>query len=356
MDYSARLNISYYQTIAVINEAHKVYLVQHQETKKIYIKKILEVYNFSIYDYLQHNKISGIPQVIDLYEEDGRLTVIEQFISGASLQDIMASGELSAAALTEYMCELCDILEKLHSLNPPVIHRDIKPSNIIVTCYDHVMLIDFNAAKYLTDANVSDTVLLGTKGYAAPEQYGFGSSTPQTDIYALGILLKELVSALPVPTEKFDRIIQKCTRINPADRFESAAGLKQEIQKLNGDPAAVHSEPFLRRALLPPGYRTFTPWKMVVSSIVYLFVFWFCLSIEFKNVFGSQLWMERIFFLGIALSVVFCSFNYCGIQRFLPLCKNSNRIVRGIGVVLLDLIIAVLIFVVMLVLESILFP
>lgn len=91
------------------------------------------------------------------------------------------------------MYELCEILEKLHSANPPIVHRDIKPSNIIITNYDHVILLDFNAAKYFTDPNTSDTILLGTKGYAAPEQYGFGSSTPQTDIYAVGILLKELV-------------------------------------------------------------------------------------------------------------------------------------------------------------------
>lgn len=94
------------------------------------------------------------------------------------------------------MYDLCEILEKLHSVTPPIVHRDTKPSNIIITNYEHVVLLDFNAAKYFADTDTADTILLGTKGYAAPEQYGFGSSTPQTDIYALGILLKELVKSL----------------------------------------------------------------------------------------------------------------------------------------------------------------
>ena len=355
MDYSNRLSISYYKTIAVINETHNVFLVQHQETKKIYVKKILDVYNSQIYDFLQHNKIIGIPGVVDVCEENHRLTVIEEFISGASLQEIMESGQLSLTALTHYICELCDVLERLHSLNPPIIHRDIKPSNIIVTSYDHVMLLDFNAAKHLTDASASDTVLLGTKGYAAPEQYGFGSSTPQTDIYALGILLKELSLALPVPTDKFDKIIQKCTQINPSDRFESVAALKQEMIKTGETQASLPSHSFTWKSVVPPGYRTLTPWKMLVSTVSYLFVLYLSLSTEFKDTFGAALWVERFFCLCMMLSIIFISFNYCDIQRCLPLCKNKNWILHYIGILLLDFIVLFSLFLIMYMLESVLF-
>ena len=355
MDYSNRLNISYYKTIAVINETHNVFLVQHQETKKIYVKKILDVYNSQIYDFLWHNKIVGIPGVVELCEENHQLTIIEEFISGASLQEIMDLGQLSITSLTHYMCGLCDILERLHSLNPPIIHRDIKPSNIIVTSYDHVMLLDFNAAKHLTDASASDTVLLGTKGYAAPEQYGFGSSTPQTDIYALGILLKELSLALPVPTDKFDKIIQKCTQINPSDRFESVATLKQEMIKTGETQASLPSHSFTWKSLVPPGYRTQTPWKMLVSTMSYLFVLYLGLSLEVKDTFGPALWVERIFSLCILLAIIFISFNYCDIQRCLPLCKNKNRILHYVGILLLDFIVVISLFLIMFILESVLF-
>ena len=79
MDYAERLAISYYHTIADINSAHHIYLVQHQESRKICIKKILDVYNPDIYRYLQHHGITGIPRIQHVYEEEGQLTVIEEF-------------------------------------------------------------------------------------------------------------------------------------------------------------------------------------------------------------------------------------------------------------------------------------
>ena len=79
---------------------------------------------------------------------------------------------------------------------PAIIHRDIKPSNIIITAYNRAVLLDFNAAKYYSCQSTEDTVLLGTQGYASPEQYGFGSSSPQTDIYSMGILFRELLNSI----------------------------------------------------------------------------------------------------------------------------------------------------------------
>ena len=81
MDSAPRLTISHYKTIAVINESHNIYLVQHQDTKKVYVKKILDIYNSQIYQFLYRNKITGIPQIIDLHEDDNQLTVIEEFVS-----------------------------------------------------------------------------------------------------------------------------------------------------------------------------------------------------------------------------------------------------------------------------------
>lgn len=253
------------------------------------------------------------------------------------------------------MYELCEILEKLHSANPPIVHRDIKPSNIIITNYDHVILLDFNAAKYFTDPNTSDTILLGTKGYAAPEQYGFGSSTPQTDIYAVGILLKELVDYLPEPTGQFADIINTCTQMNPADRFPSVSTLKQLFMQTDKLGQAKIKKPFCLKLLIPPGYRTLTPWKIAISSIIYLFIFWLCLTLETKDTTGLALWLERIFCLMIMLSVVFCSFNYCNVQHIFPLCRHHNRILHYVGIVLLDIIITAYLFIVMVIIESLFF-
>ena len=362
MDYAERLAISYYNTIATINDAHKVYLVQHRESQKIYIKKIIDIYNPYIYKYLQDHPITGIPKLYDIYAENGQLTIIEEFISGTSLQELIDDRALSIDFIVRFLCELCDILEKLHFLNPPIIHRDIKPSNIIITPYQHVVLIDFNAAKYFTNQSDSDTVLLGTKGYAAPEQYGFGSSTPQTDIYALGILLKELSAALSVPTTLFDAIIQICTQINPSDRFQNVHMLKAEIEKIKNGSTNDHrparpakpAGPVTWKNLTPPGFRTRTPWKIFTASIIYLFIFWLCLSFEVKDATVVQVWIERIISLLIMLSVVFCCFNYCNIQCFVPLCTSNHRLLRYFGILLLNIAVTFSLFMVMCILISIL--
>ena len=355
MNDASRLTMSYYKTVAVIHESHNIFLVQHQESKKIYVKKILDIYNKQIYQYLYENKIFGIPQIIELYEDNNQLIVIEEFVSGSSLQEIIDTNDLSSLSIIHYICELCVILEKLHSVNPPIVHRDIKPSNIIITNHNHVMLLDFNAAKYVTDISITDTVLLGTKGYAAPEQYGFGSSTPQTDIYATGILLKELVDALPEPTTIFYEIINTCTQMNPADRFPSASSLQLALQQAGQPLKPDIYKPFTRKSLIPPGYRTKTPWKIAVSSIIYFYTVWLCLSMEFENTTGPALWLERFFCLLIILSVIFCTFNYCNVQRFLPLCRHKNRILRYIGIAILDIIVTIYLFLIMMIIESVLF-
>lgn len=143
----------------------------------------------------------GIPRIIEYLEEDNRLILIEEYISGCSLQDMIDDGKLSLTDIFCYMLELCNILEILHAHSPAIIHRDIKPSNIIITNYNKAVLLDFNAAKYYSEQE-KDTMLLGTQGYAAPEQYGFGASSPQTDIYSLGILLKEMTTSINYSDKK----------------------------------------------------------------------------------------------------------------------------------------------------------
>lgn len=335
MDFSKRLSISYYKNIALLNEEHKVYIVQHQENKKIFVKKKLDVFNTSIYQHLQITPIEGIPQIVELYEEDSSLTVIEEYISGETLQEKINKCCLHESDINCYIKDLCNILIKLHSFNPPIIHRDIKPSNIVITPYNRVFLLDFNAAKYFTDSKSSDTVLLGTKGYAAPEQYGFGSSTQQTDIYAIGILLKELTSSLSTPTNKFNNLIKKCTQINPSDRFLSVAELNKKL-RLESPYNSTDFQIESWRSFIPPGFRTHTPWKMIVSFTGYLLIFWLCLSLEVKNVTGMGLWIERIFCLLMFLSVVFAGTNYLNIQNIIPLCQHKNRIIHYFGIILLN--------------------
>lgn len=341
-----------YKIIATLNENHNIFLVQDITTQKIYVQKILEVYNYDIYKTLSQLQIPAIPAIVDFYQDAGRLIVIENYISGQSLADIIQSSSLKVETIVHYGIELCRVLNKLHGLQPPIIHRDIKPSNIIVTEHNHLVLLDFNAAKHFTDVTTNDTVLLGTQGYAAPEQYGFGSSTPKTDIYATGILLKEMTSCLSSVPAKLEKVIDRCVQIDPADRYASVKDLEQDLA------AILQPQEFPKAnttSLLPPGFRTKTPWKIMIAIPSYLILFWLCSSLTVEGVSGGALWLERVFCLLIFLSIIFVAFNYMDIRRLIPLSKHSNILLRYMGVVFLCITIVFSLLICMSFLQSIFF-
>ena len=350
MDYTNRLAVSYYKTIAVLNEEHKVYLVQHAKTGVIGVKKVINIYNRDVYYYLKQNPILGIPRILELYEEKDCLIVIEEYINGTTLAELM-KGPMDAKTVEKYMIGLCEILERLHGLNPPIIHRDIKPSNVIVNSFGQVVLLDFNAAKYYTQSNTADTVLLGTQGYAAPEQYGFSSSSPRTDIYSMGILFRELIESLPEQERgKYFKIIQKCIRIDPKERYASAKQLRMAISSLGNNKKQTK-----RIWFLPPGFRTLKIWKMLLACFGYIFIGWFSLTLKVENTYGIVLWLERFLLFGISLFLIFFSANYGGIQKMIPLCNSKKKGVRLFGIILWDVIFFFVLTVSFLTLISIIF-
>ena len=352
--------MSYYKTIDTLNDDHKIYLVKHLETGKIYVKKILDIYNKDIYVHLKKNPIKGIPTIIEICEEDNHLIVIENYISGTTLSEFITSTTPSLDVLMQIMMELCDILQPLHNENPPIVHRDIKPSNIIISEYGHPILIDFNAAKYCHNLDSNDTVLLGTKGYAAPEQYGFGSSSPKTDIYALGILLKEMLSSLNItPSRDIDDIITKCTQINPSDRYSCVNALKKALlhtyspnEETNTTQSSVDTAEIPgKKRFLPPGYRSLTPWKIIYSTLGYAFLIWMTCTLKFKNAANGQpvsanvALIEKLYIFITIIGIIFFNGNYLGIQKHFSICRHNNRIIRYFGLLLIDVTIIFTLFI-----------
>ncbi len=234
--FDSKLPVSYYQEIATLNEEHNIFFVQHIETKKVYIKKLMTVYNLNVFEQLFKNPIKNTPRIYAMYEHDNCLTIIEEYISGDSLQEVVdLCGPLNERDVINYCIKLCDILNDLHSSSPAIIHRDLKPSNIILTENERIILIDLNAARQCIDEKERDTHLLGTKGFAAPEQFGFGNSSCQTDIYAVGNLIKSLLQPNNKSrkiSSKLNSILKKCLELNPKDRYTSATQLKNALERI----------------------------------------------------------------------------------------------------------------------------
>ena len=147
----------------------KVYLVYDAEHHRMAVEKHLQG-NFRIYEQLQALSHSYLPQLYAVSYTEDETIVWEEYITGKSLERIPATEK----QVTKWLFELCDVLRFLHQHH--ILHRDIKPSNLLLGSDGHIRLIDFDAAREEKEQAEMDTRLLGTRGYAPPEQYGFAQT------------------------------------------------------------------------------------------------------------------------------------------------------------------------------------
>lgn len=195
-----------------------------------------------------------LPSVVDVFKYEKSVFIVMDYIEGVSLEDLIKRNKIiSEQKVLSIINNISDALIYLHSKNPPIIHRDIKPANIIITKEGSVKLIDFGIAREYKENNYRDTSYMGTKGYAAPEQFlGIGQTDERSDIYSLGVTAYRALTGkdLSIPpfkmdsikkynkkiTKKTEKIILKCAEDDPNKRFQNAFELKNAINnKKNGN-------------------------------------------------------------------------------------------------------------------------
>lgn len=185
----------------------------------------------------------AIVRIVDIIDNGNVIYIIEDYIEGETLSSILENnGAQPQELVIEWALQICEALEYLHTRKPPIIYRDMKPANVMLKPDGNIKVIDFGIAREYKDQSLADTVSLGTKGYAAPEQFGGrGQTDARTDIYCLGVTLYHLVTGQnpceppyeiypirhwnPQLSAGLEAIIQKCTQMNPADRYQSCAEL-----------------------------------------------------------------------------------------------------------------------------------
>lgn len=189
-----------------------------------------------------------LPRIVDIIDTGSTIFVVMDYIEGLSLnKELAEKGPQPQEAVIEWGKQLCDALYYLHTRTPPIVYRDMKPANVMLKPDGNVKLIDFGIAReYKIDKN-EDTTVLGTRGYAAPEQLNANSQTDaRTDIYSLGVTLYHLVTG-KIPDEPpyalvpirelnsalsagLEAIITRCTMANPNERYQSCAELQYALQ------------------------------------------------------------------------------------------------------------------------------
>lgn len=234
-------------------EANVIYLTEHMglQTKRI-VKKMRKENNFQLpeIEILKQLSHPNIPQIIDVLEDDEFVYLIREYAQGKNLEEWMAEKNgFGEDLLIRIAGQLADVLSYLHEgLDRPIIYRDLKPENIILDANGYLALIDFGIARYADPERTQDTNFLGTKAYAAPEQFGVFRSDEKSDIYAFGMTLyyllshhqitslpyqrKEMSSWLKEYSEDLVKLIYECSEPKREKRPQSFAEIKERLSEL----------------------------------------------------------------------------------------------------------------------------
>ena len=221
-----------YELVDTLKNSEKGFVaaVYDKRARRLCTMKQRDLKSLPVYRTLKDLNNPHVPTIYRLFERDEKLIVVEEYIDGQTLEEILLyqSTALDEASAEKILLQLCDALAAFHAKN--IIHRDLKPSNIMLTEKNFVKVIDFGIARIFKPESSADTETLGTKGYAPPEQYGlfdFGQTDPRSDIYALGVTIKELLGR--DYDGRLKKILGKCTEPAPAQRYQSADELRNAV-------------------------------------------------------------------------------------------------------------------------------
>lgn len=226
---SEKYKLSTYDVVEVIKQTDTstVEIVKNTIDEKKYIKKTYPSDKRMIFNILSNVNNPSIPKIYEVFLGVDTI-VIEEYVEGKTLKQLIdEKHSFTKKEITCLFSSLIDAIDVLHSNN--ILHRDIKPGNIMVKENGHAVLIDYSIARIYSDKRSEDTELLGTVGYAAPEQFGFSQTDFRSDIYALGITVKEIINKKNAPNQLVN-VINRCCEFDPSKRFQTIPQLKKSLQ------------------------------------------------------------------------------------------------------------------------------
>lgn len=193
-----------------------------------------------IMEKMADRKLSGIPKTYRIFEDNGEVYLVREYIEGMSLaQMVLQKGGISEAEICRISRKICQTAEQFQNPDEPMIHRDIKPENIVVTPGGEVVFIDFGTMRSYKKDGSRDTFVVGTRGTAAPEQYGYTQTDQRTDVYAIGQTMLYMVSesyeknqlSECAVSRRMKKIIEKACSFEPDKRYGDAAQLRRAVEK-----------------------------------------------------------------------------------------------------------------------------
>ena len=275
----------------------------------LYMKKELTVYNTGVYEWIMQHPDPRLAAVREYFPGEDCLIVIEEYIHGQTLEKYLSEQMPEEQERFRILWQILDGIGYLHKAPVPVIHRDIKASNIMVTGEGGVKIIDYNAAKFYEPGETKDTVLIGTYGSAAPEQFGFAGSDRRTDIYALGKLIEEMFPG----DVRLQPVVEKATRIDPERRYRNVEELREAVREI------------LDRDRL-------SAWPVLGAAVFFIFDIWLY-RILFLPMYSSELQAQvsRLVLLAGGLFLLSVFGRWRPVCRLIRLMKSEKTAVRAAG-------------------------
>ena len=202
-----------------------VRLIRHKTTGQRFILRRFTG-NGEVYQKLLNCSCANLPTVFEAAARGEENLVLEEYIEGDTLGFLLQDALFSPGETRKIVLQVCRALWALHSME--AVHRDVKPENVILRG-GNAVLIDFDAARIHKPGTGTDTQILGTTGFAAPEQYGLSQSDIRTDIYAVGILINVMLTG-EHPSKKLagghlGHVVGRCTHVNPQKRYKNVLRL-----------------------------------------------------------------------------------------------------------------------------------
>ena len=203
-------------------------LLHKTQKKKLVVRRFSE--EKPVYRFLLTVSHPNLPPVYDTLTLSDAFVMLEGYVEGVTVAEVLETGPYTVRGVKRVLAGVCEALAFLHRNG--WVHRDVKPENVVVETNGAVKLIDFDITRAVSPA-AQDTRVLGTLGYAPPEQQGLARSDPRSDIYALGVMLNVMLTlehpSARLAPGRMGKIVLKCTAVSPEKRFQTVEALIKKL-------------------------------------------------------------------------------------------------------------------------------
>lgn len=242
------------------------------------------------------------PRIVDIISAE-TIYIVMDYVEGESLDKVlMRNGPQQQELVVDWAKQICDALQYLHTRKPPIIYRDMKPANVMLRPEGNIKILDFGIAREYKDNGLSDTTVLGTRGYAPPEQYGLRQTDQRSDIYAIGMTMHHLLTGQdprqqdylykpirewnPGLHEGIERIIDICVSPDPRDRYQTCAELLYALEHYENDTKVFRKKQKIKLAVF--SLSVVISLLSLASGILFRYAAWKENAENYQNLIEAQ--------------------------------------------------------------------